>query len=397
MENNEFQNIKNNNLSIIYTNADSLANKLKDLEILINSFSEKPKIIAVTEIKSKILTSGLQLAEFNLKGYNIISNDLDINSRGIILYIDKNIEFSIIENSIAFREYVLIKIKLIDKTELLVCVVYRSPNSSDDNNNLMFDLLRYINKFNKDKFIIIGDFNFPGIDWDHWITRNKNKLELEFINLLQDNFLIQHVTFPTRARGNDDPHILDLIITNIDFINCIENLSPLGKSDHAVLNVISSIQSSNTQNQKKFNFGKGNYNGLANSLDLDWESILLQGTNDIDVMWSKFKVIIFENCTEFIPQTNNFDSWKKNNWKCTLPKEIRKNIKKKNRLWTRYMETKDNNALNKYKLISNQLRTETRNIIRKEQSEIAKSCKKKQKNSGITLKVEQKITQISEI
>ena len=158
MENNEFQNIKNNNLSIIYTNADSLANKLKDLEILINSFSEKPKIIAVTEIKSKILTSGLQLAEFNLKGYNIISNDLDINSRGIILYIDKNIEFSIIENSIAFREYVLIKIKLIDKTELLVCVVYRSPNSSDDNNKLMFDLLRYINKFNKDKFIIIGGF-----------------------------------------------------------------------------------------------------------------------------------------------------------------------------------------------------------------------------------------------
>ena len=256
----------------------------------------------------------------------------------------KTLNSSIVENSIAFREYVLIKIKLIDKTELLVCVVYRSPNSSDDNNNLMFDLLRYINKFNKDKFIIIGDFNFPGIDWDHWITRNKNKLELKFINLLQDNFLIQHVTFPTRARGNDDPHILDLIITNIDFINCIENLSPLGKSDHAVLNVISSIQSSNTQNQKKFNFGKGNYNGLANSLDLDWESILLQGTNDIDVMWSKFKVILFENCTEFIPQTNNFDSWKKNNWKCTLPKEIRKNIKKKNRLWTRYMETKDNNA-----------------------------------------------------
>ena len=101
---------------------------------------------------------------------------------------------------------------------------------------------------------------------------------------------------------------------------------------------------------------------------------MLQGTNDIDVMWSKFKVILFENCTEFIPQTNNFDSWKKNNWKCTLPKEIRKNIKKKNRLWTRYMETKDNNTLNKYKLISNQLRTETRNILRKEQSEIAKSC-----------------------
>ena len=80
---------------------------------------------------------------------------------------------------------------------------------------------------------------------------------------------------------------------------------------------------------KKFNFGKGNYNGLANSLDLDWESILLQGTNDIDVMWSKFKVILFENCTEFIPQTNNFDSWKKITGSVLYQKKLEKILKRK--------------------------------------------------------------------
>ena len=64
---------------------------------------------------------------FNLNGYNIISNDLDINSRGIIVYIDKNIEFSVIECNITFDEYILIKIKTTDNSYLTICVIYRSP------------------------------------------------------------------------------------------------------------------------------------------------------------------------------------------------------------------------------------------------------------------------------
>jgi len=41
------------NLRILYTNAGGLLNKRQDLKLLINSQSEKPGIIAITEFKPK--------------------------------------------------------------------------------------------------------------------------------------------------------------------------------------------------------------------------------------------------------------------------------------------------------------------------------------------------------
>jgi len=41
---------------------------------------------------------------------------------------------------------------------------------------------------------------------------------------------------PTRTRGGDEPHIFDLVLTNDSFIDNIEYLAPLVKSDHSVLN-----------------------------------------------------------------------------------------------------------------------------------------------------------------
>ena len=40
---------------------------------------------------------------------------------------------------------------------------------------------------------------------------------------------------PTRVRGQNEPHVLDLVLTDDEIIDDIEYLSPLGKSDHAVL------------------------------------------------------------------------------------------------------------------------------------------------------------------
>ena len=45
----------------------------------------------------------------------------------------------------------------------------------------------------------------------------------------------QFVTEPTRSRCTDNPHVLDLVISNEDIITDIKYLSPLGKSDHSVL------------------------------------------------------------------------------------------------------------------------------------------------------------------
>jgi len=58
---------------------------------------------------------------------------------------------------------------------------------------------------------------------------------MAFVSSLRENLLMHHVTNPTRQRGGDAPHILDLVITSEEFISDIEHLSPLGMNDHCVL------------------------------------------------------------------------------------------------------------------------------------------------------------------
>ena len=56
-----------------------------------------------------------------------------------------------------------------------------------------------------------------------------------FLDTLQSNFLNQYVDFPTRIKGSDTSHIFDLVLTNVSFVEKIDLLAALGKSDHSIL------------------------------------------------------------------------------------------------------------------------------------------------------------------
>jgi hypothetical protein len=45
--------MNNDEIYILYTNTDSLINKINDLKIIIDSLEIKPHIVAITEAKSK--------------------------------------------------------------------------------------------------------------------------------------------------------------------------------------------------------------------------------------------------------------------------------------------------------------------------------------------------------
>ncbi|XP_057310035.1 uncharacterized protein LOC130648032 [Hydractinia symbiolongicarpus] len=86
--------------------------------------------------------------------------------------------------------------------------------------------------------LVNGDFHYPKIDWDNW-TAHGNEKSLNFIKCLRDCYFNQLITKPTRGRGNNNPSILDLVITNDDdFIETCNTFSPLGKSDHFVVEVV---------------------------------------------------------------------------------------------------------------------------------------------------------------
>ena len=65
-----------------------------------------------------------------------------------------------------------------------------------------------------------------------WTHKDEESKEMKFIEIIQDNFLYQHVTLPTRCRGTDQPSTIDLVSTNEE--QQIGNLNHFGKSDHCI-------------------------------------------------------------------------------------------------------------------------------------------------------------------
>ena len=126
-----------------------------------------------------------------------------------------------------------------------------------------------------------------------------------------NNFLRHHIDFPTRGRAFDNPHILDLVVSNADNVESIDYLATLGKSDHSVLIMHVDVCSRINNAIPKLNFNKGNYNELRKHLDIDWDSLLQQYIRDVEMMWNIIK-------DKLLPSTLPFTYWKKDKWKKPL-------------------------------------------------------------------------------
>ena len=135
--------------------------------------------------------------------------------------------------------------------------------------------------------------NYKNINWQSWstISDNTQSKENKFIECLRDNFLFQHVNNPTRGRGSDTPHLLDLVITNIErMVTDIEHMSPLGKSDHSILSLkLSCYSKINTYNKTKIYYDKADYDTIKNELnDAEWINNIQNNQEDINKQWEIF-------------------------------------------------------------------------------------------------------------
>ena len=77
----------------------------------------------------------------------------------------------------------------------------------------------------------MGDFNMPNIDWEHWHSEgdSTDTMEYKFIECLQDNYLFQQVTKPTRWRGDTTPDILGLLTNEKTWWTILSMKVHLGK------------------------------------------------------------------------------------------------------------------------------------------------------------------------
>ena len=130
--------------------------------------------------------------------------------------------------------------------------------------------------------------NFSNIDWQSWTgSGNKKNTDEKFIDVLQKWFKT-FVMEPTRYRATDEPHVLDLIISRDDIVSNLQHMPPLGKSDHAVLSFCC-VKTVSASHASSYNYQKGKYDELRNSLDIDWDQALCPEDNNVDEMWHLLK------------------------------------------------------------------------------------------------------------
>ena len=320
-------------LRVINTNAQSLQYKIDDLKDKIRD--KEAKIIAVTETwgqEWKDVT--LEIEKFTPYRKN---RDDGRKGGGCIIYVSEDLKsFNCNElKHMPGDDSAWCWVRLTNRKKILVGCIYRSTSSSTVNNELL------INKINRaseiagpNNLLLLGDFNFGEINWlENDPGGDVDTPEGKFFECIKDCFLHQHVTVPTRFRG-EQKSTLDLIFTKEEEdVKNIEVLQPLGKSDHGILvfDLIGEWRASTKFRPRRL-YHKGNYeemNKLIN--EVNWEAEFEGKTTN--QKWIIFKTKLEEFANKCIPMSKPkkyLASW--------MNGKVVRAYKKKYFAWKRYME-----------------------------------------------------------
>ena len=219
-------------------------------------------------------------------------------------------------------------------------------------------------------------FNTIFYYWDN-ILNTSGELENKFINSFQENFLDQLIDSPTRHRKKQKSNILDLVFTadKADIIS-VRHCSPLGKSDHEVLEIILDLpRPKHDSNTTKLNFKKMDIEGFKKYLNAsNWSALDNMNCQESS---NSFYSIINEGIKQFVPITKINKRKKPNQpW---LNNNCHKTAKKKYLLYKRYLKSKSGYYLNKYNGKCSELKKLIRKSVRDYEKNIPDNCKLKYK------------------
>jgi len=288
---------------------------------------EKYDIIGISETwcKPEVLDS-----EIEIENYKVYRGDREVGTGGgVALFIKdtfQSYECPELDDD-SFQDQIWRVINLSKSDKLLVGVIYRSTRLDQENNEKLLNLLQKVAAVQGiTHLLIMGDFNLNGIDWNLLsVNCDQGGFSERFLDTVLGNFWFQHVDEPTRFCEPNEPSLLDLIITNdINSIDSVNSLEPLGKSDHIGLSfVFHCYNEQELQSESEsYRYFKGNYD-MMNSFfaDTEWDQIM---TGDVEEQWTQFVDIFSKGVDMCVPVKKNKSAGKPPWLKSSLKKAIRK-------------------------------------------------------------------------
>ncbi len=379
-------------LKVLFTNCDTLTNKLPELQAYIDNY--QPMIIGLNEVKPKHFKRDLTVEEFRLNGYEIMPHpniEVKDSGRGTILHVHNSLpakQINIDINGEAFQEVVFSEVSLGAEDKLLVGCFYRSGSNTSRNTDLLMELLRKISQMKYSHILLMGDFNFPEIDWTSWTSGKDENVDTrgyKFLECVRDCYLYQHITEPTRGRGSDTPSTIDLIFTNEEgMINTIDICAPIGKSDHSVLQFEFTYHMERTNKKKSIpQYNKGNYAQMNQMIkEINWDMLLNQNNDDVDKQWDTFTEAFNNIQSQCIPVRTvsaNMQNQRKKHF-TGIDQKVLQKINHKKSLWKLIRTSKASGQQeSEYKRVRNQVRRLTRKSKKMKEKNIAAESKKNPK------------------
>ena len=251
-------------------------------------------------------------AQIAIPNYEIIRQDRKVRSGGgVLLYVHNSLpgsDVSTYDDDVCGAVVCYIK-----SINTKVAAVYRPPDTDIHRfENLLKFLHNKLNAGDPDKFtefVIMGDFNLPGINWSssqsyikQRASSNSNTLLLEF---MENNLLSQYVKQPTRQRN-----ILDLFLTNNPNLVLQTTSEKTNLSDHNIVTIHTTYNLMSHTKCKKplfenqsfrdLNLQKANFELINSDLNsTDWEYLKsICPANDFPEL---FRLIVLQICMEHTP------------------------------------------------------------------------------------------------
>ena len=361
-------------LRVYYTNSRSLGNKMNELRALV--CTEKLDIIAITETWINLENKHYK-TEYSIIGYNLYNTDRNSGNRGggVAVYVRDGLNSCIKSGIKSSNDSESIWVEIKDgQSNLLFGVVYRPPSLDRESSKILWDEID--RACSNSKVYIVGDFNFGGIDWEE---KTGNSESSDFLEVVNDNFLYQHISEPTRCNN-----ILDLVLSKDETsIHSIENGGHLANSDHNEIRFCIKGTLKQTDNTTIVpNFREANYEGLRDYLKEAWrnpvngsqEGILeieSSGNRSVEQKYSNFLDVIHRGQEIYIP-SKQFRSKKSDpRW---LTNRL-KNIIGRRRGIYRKIKRGEYQLRNQYRDLCRQVKRETRKAKRDYEIRIAEESK----------------------
>jgi len=363
-------------LKCMYTNADTLSNKMHELEVILKCF--KPDIFAVTEVMPKTCRLPITEAEISMEGYSLVSNLK--GGRGVVVYIRNGISYSVTGPERTDTVWIDLQVA---KPVRIGCI-YRSQQNSEEENMEINDMISQIQESTPESsdLIIVGDFNFRELNWDTLqATVGENHKATRFLKTVLDAGLSQVVSEPTRRRRGQEPSLLDLILVRDPLsVSSLSHEPPLGASDHDVLffNMDIGVPEATTQDKKNFFYIRGDYEGMREAVTRQNLAQEME-TKGVQDSWALLKLSLHRLRDKFIPHSRPTGAGRgkrkpgKPLW-CN-PKALSR-VKKKKEAWKRYLRTKEGRDYEQYITARNDARREVRRAVRTHEKELGKEAKK---------------------